>query len=99
MDKNILNQNEKNEITNDVKNAFKQAKYKNNGGINKKTLVLSIVIIVIIFTGCIYFFLNNNPKNIFINNVNFIYKSVIITDLRLACLFTFVKKINNYSYF
>ena len=77
MDKNILNQNEKNEITNDVKNAFKQAKYKSNGSINKKTLILSTVIIVIIFTGCIYFFLNNNPKNIFINNVNFVYKSAI----------------------
>ncbi len=74
MNKNVLNQNEKNEITNDVKNAFKIAKDNYSISAHKKELILSIIIIIIVFAGCIYFFVNNNPKNIFVNNINSSYK-------------------------
>ncbi len=76
MSKNILKQSEKNEITNDVKKAFKKAKEKNIKGSNKRAIMLSVIIIIVVFASCLYFFLNNNPKNIFVNNINSIYNLI-----------------------
>ena len=80
---NILKKSEKQEIVSDVKEAFDKAKNNSNLFDNKKgknnilVVVFSVIIVLIISFGIIYWYLSSNPKTIFISSTNAIFENLI----------------------
>ena len=88
MEKEVLNKKEKLEIKGDVKDALNKARFrtlsqKEIDNINKSIranknlpVIASILIIVTIVVGFTYFYIANNPKTIFINSLDGLFKNV-----------------------
>lgn len=76
--KEILNEKEKKEIISDVKKAFNKAqnKIKDNNNPSKTTILLTVLIVLIISIFGIFWFINNNPKIIFLKSVDNIFNNI-----------------------
>ena len=74
--KEILNEKEKNEIMNDVKQALNKAQSKVQKPQSKFVISITIAIILLIFTCGIVWYISNNPKVIFERSIDSVFSHI-----------------------